>query len=153
MRGLDEETKYRVGDNPELDEKFALYKKVNLFTGDAYHDELSEEEAKTLIKLWVKARRLPHRLDVQDVSTLVEFYERIIAWRKRRRRELTRLRNEKARIKLRNAAKEGNLEALMKLRSIRKADKAKSAKYRKMKKELRDEMKKNDIEGKREEFE
>ena len=77
-----------------------------------------------MIKLWGKARRLPHRLDAQDVSTLVEFHERIIAWRKRRRRELTRQRNEKAQNKLRIAAKEGNLDALMKLRSIRKADKA-----------------------------
>ena len=43
MRGLDEGTKYRVGDNPELDEKFVLYKKVILFRGDAYYDELLEQ--------------------------------------------------------------------------------------------------------------
>ena len=64
MKGLDEKTKYKVGDNLELDEKFALYKKVNLFTGEAYHDALSQEEAKVLIKLWGKARRVPQRLEV-----------------------------------------------------------------------------------------
>ena len=56
MKGLDEKTRYKVGDNPQLDRKFALYKKVNLFTGEAYHDALSQEEAKVLIKLWGKAR-------------------------------------------------------------------------------------------------
>ena len=74
-----------------------------------------------------------------------------MSWRRRRRRELTRIRNEKARRKLRDAAKEGNVEAVIKLRSIKKADVAKSAKYRKAKKELRDKMKKSDVQGKREE--
>ena len=148
MKGLDEKTRYKVGDNPELDEKFTLYKKVNFFAGDAYHDALSQEEAKLLIKLWGKARRVPQRLEVQEVSTLVGFYEQITTWRKRRRNELSRLRMEKARVKLRDAAKGGNKKAKMKLRSIKRADAAKSAKYRKLKKEQR-EMKKNDVAGKR----
>ena len=142
MTGEDEKSRYRVGDNPELDGKFAKYKKANLFAGEAYHDELSQEEAKTLIKLWGKARRLPYTLEVQDVSTLVEFHVRIIAWRKRRRREVARIRKDKARRKLRDGAKKGNRKAVLKLRSIKKADRAKSAKYRKMKKDLRDETKK-----------
>ena len=148
MAGVDNFTRYRVGDNPELDEKFALFKKVNIFAGLAYHNELSKEEAKTLITYWGKARRVPQRLYVREVLTLVEFYERIMSWRRRRRRELTRIRNEKARGKLRDAAKEGNVKAILKLRSIKKADVAKSAKYRKAKKELRDKMKKNDVQGK-----
>ena len=149
MAGVDTFIRYRVGDNLELDEKFALLKKVNLFAGLAYHDELSKEEAKTLIKVWGKARRVPRRLYVQEVLTLVEFYERIMSWRKRRRRELARNRNEKARGKLRDAAKKGNVKAILKLRSIKKADVAKSAKYRKAKKKLRGKMKKNDAEGKK----
>ena len=72
-----------------------------------------------------------------------------MSWRRRRRREVTRIRNEKARRKLRDAAKEGNVKAILKLRSIKKADVTKSAKYRKTKKELRDKMKKNFAEGKR----
>ena len=59
MAGLEEKTRYRVGDTPELDEKFAQYKKVNLFAGLAYHEALSKKEAKALIKLWGKARRVP----------------------------------------------------------------------------------------------
>ena len=148
MPGPSKTTRYRVGDNPELDEKFKLYKKVNLFVGDAYHDELSKEEANTLIKLWGKARSFPRRPKVQDVLTLVEFYKRIID-RRKRRRELARLRKEKSRRKLRDAAKEGNVEALLKVGAIKKADVANSAKYRKAKKELRDKMKKNVVEVKR----
>ena len=78
---------------------------------------------------------------------MVGFYERITTWRKRRRNELARLRMEKARAKLRDAAKRGNKKAKVKLRSIKKADAAKSSKYRKLKKE-RQEMKKNDVAGK-----
>ena len=149
MTGVHNLTRYNIGDNTELDEKFTQFKKVNVFAGLAYHNELSKEEAKTLIRLWGKARRVPRRLSVQEVSTLVEFYERIMSWRRRRRRELTRIRNEKARRKLRDAAKEGNVEALKKLRSIKKADVAKSANYRKAKKEVRDKMKKSDVQLKR----
>ena len=49
MIGSDQHTKYKKGDNPELDKKFEVYKKVNLFTGLAYHDALSQSEAKLLI--------------------------------------------------------------------------------------------------------
>ena len=86
-----------------------------------------------MITVWGKARRVPRRLDVQEVSTLVEFYDRIISWRKRRRRDLTRLRKERSRRKLRDVAKEGDAKALLKLQSIKKADAKKSAKYRKVK--------------------
>ena len=79
---------------------------------------------------------------------MVEFYDRIISWRKRRRRELTLLRKERSRRKLRDTAKEGDAKALLKLQSIKKVDSEKSAKYRKVKEELR-ERKKNGEEGKR----
>ena len=104
MTGLEDKTKYKKGDNVELDKKFELYKKVNLFAGKAYHDALSQKKAKALIKLWSKARRVPWNLNVQDVSTLVKFYERIMEWRRNIRRELARIRKEKARRKLRDAA-------------------------------------------------
>ena len=137
MTGLGEETRYKKGVNVELDKKFALYKKVNLFTGNAYHDALSQKEAKVLIKLWTKARRVPWNLNVQDVSTLVEFYERIMHWRRNRKKEKARLRKEKARGRLRDEAKKGNSEVIMKLESIRKADRVKSEKYWKLKQKQR----------------
>ena len=51
MIGSDEQTLYKKGENPELDKKFELLKKVNSFAGDAYHDALCDEEAKSLIKV------------------------------------------------------------------------------------------------------
>ena len=90
-------TRYRKGDNPELDRKFALFKKKNLFVSRAYHEALSQKEAHTLIRVWTKARMVPKSLDVSDVSILVEFTEVILAWRENRRKELSRRRKERAR--------------------------------------------------------
>ena len=64
MKGLEEKTRYRKGDNVELDRKFALYKKVNLFVGLAYHNALSYDESKALIKLDTKARSVSWNLYV-----------------------------------------------------------------------------------------
>ena len=142
MAGLEKKTRYRKGDNLELDRKFALSKKVNLFADKAYDNALSEKEAEALIKIWSKARSVPWNLTVEDVSTLVELYERIMEWRRLRRRSLGRVRKERARKKLRAAAKEGNAEALMKVESIKKADRVKSAKYLNEKQKRRDKVKK-----------
>ena len=76
----------------------------------------------------------------------MKFYERIMHWRRSRRRELAQIR-EKARRKLRDAAKEGNAQALMKVKSIQKADRVKSAKYWKLKKKLRDQNKERGCRG------
>ena len=78
MSELDKKTRYRVGQNIELDKKFRLYKRVNLFTGEAYHEALSQKEAKVLIKLSGKVERVAWRLTLREVSTIVEFYDRII---------------------------------------------------------------------------
>ena len=68
-------------------------------------------------------------------------------WRRWRTRELARLRKEKERKKLRDAAKEGDAKALMKVKSIKKADRVKAAKYWKVKQNLRDKIKSDDAEG------
>ena len=141
----DEKTRYRKGDNPEPDRKFALFKKVNLFVGAAYHNALSSKEADTLIKIWTKARMVPKRLDVNEVLILVEFTEVILAWRENRRKELSRIRKERARRKLKDAAMKGSREALIKVESIKKADKLKSAKYRRKKRKLGDKTSKSDV--------
>ena len=147
MAGSDENIKYRKGDNPELDKKLELYKKSNLFAGNAAVEALSDKEADTLVELWRKARYVPRKLTVHEVSSLVKFSEILFEWRRNKRREQTRLRKEQARRKLREAAKKGNREAVLKLESIKKADVLKSAKYRKMKCELRDKTKKGDVKG------
>ena len=70
-----------------------------------------------------------------------------MGWRRWRTRELARLRKEKERKKLRDAAKEGDAKALMKVKSIKKADRVKAAKYWKVKQNLRDKIKSDDAEG------
>ena len=62
MIGFNKQTLYKRGDNPELDKKFELFKKKNKFADDAYDDALSKKEAKTLIKVWSKARVVPWQL-------------------------------------------------------------------------------------------
>ena len=52
--------------------------------------------------------------------------------------------NEK---KLKDAAKEGDAKALMKVKSIKKADRVKAAKYWKVKQNLRDKIKSDDAKG------
>ena len=136
MAVSDEKTRYRKGDNPELDKKFALFKKVNLFTGDAYNEALSQKEAAKLIKVWTKARMVPKRLNVHEVLILVEFTEVILTWRENRDRELSRRRKEKARRKLKDDVRKGSRKALRKVESIKKADKLRSANYRKKKRKL-----------------
>ena len=59
MIGSDEQTLYKKGENSELDKKFELLKNGNIFAGDAYDDALCDEEAKSLIKVWCKAQRVP----------------------------------------------------------------------------------------------
>ena len=137
MIGSDEQTLYKKGENPELDKKFELLKNGNIFAGDAYDDALCDEEAKSLIKVWCKAQRVPQKLKVEDVKTLVNFSERIYTWRRNRKRELTRIRVERARRKLKIAANKGNEAALIKQKSIKKANALRTDKYRNMKRKLR----------------
>ena len=124
---------YRKGENKELDLRYSQYKKVNLFVGRAYHAALSPEEANTLIKLWKKELKTPWTLKVHDVTKLAEFTERILVWRRSDRKEKARKRMENAREKLKKAAKNGDVNAIGKLKTKKKADALRSAAYRKRK--------------------
>ena len=141
MIGSDEKSRYRKGQNPELDKRFELFKRANLFAGDAVDNALSQKEVDSLIKIWCKFRRAPWKLEVEEVSILVQFSEQIFAWRRNRRRELKRVWAERARRKLRDQANGGNGDAVRKLKSIKKADVIKSSKYRKMKRKVRNKTK------------
>ena len=132
---------YRKRQNPELDNKFELFKRANLFAGDAVDNALSQKEVDRLIKIWCKYRRAPWKLKVGEVSTLVQFTEKIFAWRRNRRRELKRVWAKEARRKLRVQANGGNVNAVRKLKSVKKADKIKSSNYRKMKRKVRNNTK------------
>ena len=128
---------YRKGENKELDLRYSQYKKVNLFAGRAYDGALSPGEASTLIELWNKEQKFPWTLTVKDVTKLAEFTEKILLWRRSDRRENARLRMEHAREKLKEAAKNGDENALRKVKRKRKADAVRSAAYRKRKRKER----------------
>ena len=128
---------YRKGENKGLDLRYSQYKKVNLFAGRAYDEALSPGEANTLIELWNKEQKLPWTLTVQDVTKLVEFTEKILFWRKSDRRENARLRMDRVREKLKEAAKNGDENALRKVKRKRKADAVRSAANRKRKRKER----------------
>ena len=128
---------YRKGENKGLDLRYSQYKKVNLFAGRAYDEALSPREASTLIELWNKEQKLPWTSTVKDVTKLAEFTEKILFWRKSDRRENARLRMERVREKLKEAAKNGDENALRKVKRKRKADAVRSAANRKRKRKER----------------
>ena len=111
---------YRKGENKQLDLRYSKYKKVNLFAGRAYHAALSQEEAITLIKLWNKERKTPWSLKVDDVTKLAQFTEKILVWRRSDRKERARIRMEKSRKKLNEAAKNGDVNAIRKVKRKKK---------------------------------
>ena len=83
----------------------------------------------SLIYLWIKDQRTPWRLTVQDVSILVELSARISLYRINLKRENARLRKERSREKMRNAARAGDPEACRKIKKIKKVDTKRVAKY------------------------
>ena len=111
---------YRKGENKQLDLRYSKYKKVNLFAGRAYHAALSQEEANTLIKLWNKEQKTPWSLKVDDVTKLAQFTEKILVWRRSDRKERARIRMEKSRQKLNEAAKNGDVNAIRKVKRKKK---------------------------------
>ena len=148
MAEADQENKsYCKGDNPELDKKFADYKKVNVFAGLAVDKALTDNEGDILVELWLKERTTPRKLYVHEVLTLVKFSEIILEWRRKKKREKTRIRKERERRKLRDEAKKGIEKAEMKLQLIKKADRLKAEKYRKLQRKMRVKSKKVDPEG------
>ena len=72
-------------------------------------------------------------MSFQDVSTLVNFYERIIAWRRTRRKQKTRIGVQRFRERLQKAGKNRNAGALKKPQEIKKAAAPISAKCHKRK--------------------
>ena len=90
-----------------------------------------------MIELWNKEQKLPWTLTVKDVTKLAEFTEKILFWRKSDRSENARLRMERVREKLKEAAKNGDENALRKVKRKRKADAVRSAGNRKRKRKER----------------
>ena len=102
---------------------------MRLWSAGAVDDALTEEEANTLVKLWRKERITPRKLTVEDVKTLVEFSCQIDSYRKRVKREQARRRQERARAKLRTAARSGDVQAKRKIEKMKISSKKRFAKY------------------------
>ena len=124
---------YRKGENTKLDEEFAKYMKERLWSGNAMYAVLSDEEVKTMGKLWSKEKLLFEKLTNEDVSSLAEFAKRIRKYRVAAKREKSRQRMARARERLRKAAENGDSEAIKKIKKNRKSAKKIAAKHYKRK--------------------
>ena len=124
---------YKKGQNSILDEKFRVYKKTSVWSGQAVNEPLSQEEVKIMIIIWKREQRTPWKLTVHDVSTLAEFTTRIISYRKMMVKEKSRQRKERERKKVHDAAKNGDKEAIRKLKGKKKRGREYSARYYKRK--------------------
>ena len=126
--------RYQKGANSKLDKEYDLYKTMRLWRGNAMSRALSEEEIDVLVCLERKERETPMKLSVQDVSTLTEFSGRISLCRQGISREKTRIRKEREREKLREAAKKGCSKAKRKLKNQKVAGAKRSVYYRQKRK-------------------
>ena len=126
--------RYQKGANSKLDKEYDLYKTMRLWRGNAISRALSEEEIDVLVCLERNERETPKKLSVQDVSTLTEFSGRISLCRQGISREKTRLRKEREREKLREAAKKGCSKAKRKLKNQKVAGSKRSVYYRQKRK-------------------
>ena len=126
---------YRKGQDITLDKEFSKYKRMRLWSGSALDEELTEDEAKTLVRLWKKEKITPRKLSVEDVKALVGFACRIRGYRTRVKKEMSRRRKERARAKLRKAAWSGDAEAKKKIENIKISDRKKFSKYYKRKRD------------------
>ena len=71
MNGSEHKDLYRKGHDKDLDRKFALYKKKNIWAGNAYLETLTEDEIKIMGKLWRKERMTPKKIQTKEVITLM----------------------------------------------------------------------------------
>ena len=125
--------RYRKGENPQLDEKYEGSLRMRLWSGNAMYEVLSEDEVKTMLKLWRKQKLGAARLTVKDVSTIVEFADRIRTYRAAYEREKCRQRMERSRKELQLAAENGDSEAINKIYSRKKSARKFVAEYYKRK--------------------
>ena len=126
---------YRKGQDTALDKEFSRYKQMRLWSGSALDEELTKDEAKTLVRLWSKVKITPRKLYVEDVKMLVGFACRIRGYRTRVKKEMSRRRKQRARAKLRKAAWSGDAEAKKKIENIKISDRKKFSKYYKRKRD------------------
>ena len=79
IRELDGKELYKEGHNPTLDERYSVYRRMNIFAGDGVDVALSDGEGNLLAELWVKERETPWKMQTREVSNLVYLSERVTA--------------------------------------------------------------------------
>ena len=107
---------------------------MRLWRGIGINRSLSGEEIDVLVSFERKEKDTPLKLSVQDVSTLTKFSRRIRLCRQGISREKTRLRKERERETLREAAKKGCSKAKRKLNENKIAGAKRSECYRQKRK-------------------
>ena len=127
-RDCTDEVPYKKGVNVELDRELERYKKMRLQRGNAINEVFTDDEFDTFGQLWQKERQGSRELSVSDVSKLLEFAKRIRTYRAVAEKETCRKRVGRARKKLRKAAKDGDSEAVLKLKRVKKSAKKRAAK-------------------------
>ena len=71
MSKLDAGAPYKQGQDRELDSKLFRYRKLRIWSGDAYVEALTEKEVDNMVELWRKDFKTPWKLLRSDVLTLL----------------------------------------------------------------------------------
>ena len=121
---------YQKGEHEDLDKKWEQFRTIHVFKGLGFSEALIREEQDTLLKIWRIKKLRPWKLTFGDVSTWVKLSERIVDYRKRVQRGNARLRNSRARKKLKAAARQGDDAAKEKIESIKKSKREYMSKVR-----------------------
>ena len=124
---------FKPGTCRNLDEKLRIYRKTRIWYGRAVSNALTETEVDVLARLWRKERETLWKMTVHEVSTLMEFCDRIVAWRKTNKKEQSRQRMENMRAKRVTLARQGDKQVRRKLEGIKNYQRVKTAQYKKRK--------------------
>ena len=106
---------YQKGEHEDLDKKWEQFRTIHVFKGLGFSEALITKEQDTLLKIWRIKKLRPWKLTFGEVSTWVKLSERIVDYRKRVQRGKARLRNSRARKKLKAAARQGDEAAKEKI--------------------------------------
>jgi len=121
---------YKKGINRDFDKKLSEYRNLRIWAGEAWKFALSEQESDIMVELWEKERETPWLTTVKEISTLMVFAARIKTWRKKVRREQSRVSMLKSREKMLAAAKNGDVRAKRKLQAMKNYERRNRKKYK-----------------------
>ena len=71
MNQADQSKLYVKGEDRNLDKKLREYRKLRIWAGKAWRKTLDESETDILLALWIKERRTPYKMSLNEVATLL----------------------------------------------------------------------------------